>query len=93
MLSWRFILGIKDLKPSVKFFILRKAKIVSENKEMYEIKSQEETALLKQWFSAFLVLRPFNTVPCVVVTPNHKVTGVLFHNYNFATVMNHNVNI
>ena len=41
-----------------------------------EIKSQEETALLKQWFSAFLVLRPFNTVPCVVVTPNHKITLV-----------------
>jgi hypothetical protein len=28
---------------------------------------------LGQWFSAFPMLRPFNTVPHVVVTPNHKM--------------------
>lgn len=39
--------------------------------------------LREQWFSAFLMLRPFNTVH--VVIPNHKT--------NFATVINQNVNI
>jgi hypothetical protein len=28
---------------------------------------------LMQLFSAFLVLQPFNTVPHVVMTPNHKI--------------------
>ena len=28
---------------------------------------------LDGWFSAFLMLWPFNTVPCVVVTLNHKI--------------------
>lgn len=28
---------------------------------------------LEQWFSTFLVLRPFTTVPSVLVTPNHKI--------------------
>jgi hypothetical protein len=35
----------------------------------------------------------FNTVPHVVVTPNHKVIMLLLHNCNFATIMNHHVNI
>ena len=26
-----------------------------------------------RWFSTFRMLRPFNTVPHVVVTPNHKI--------------------
>lgn len=42
-----------------------------------------EGALLQplgQWFSAFLKLRPFNTVPhAVVVSPNHKFS-LLFQN-------------
>lgn len=29
--------------------------------------------ILEQWFSTFLVLRPFNTVSRIVVTPNHNV--------------------
>ncbi len=29
-----------------------------------------------QWFSTFLMPRPFNTVPHVVVTPNHKIIFV-----------------
>lgn len=29
---------------------------------------------LNQRFSTFLVLRTFNTVPCVVVTPNLNIT-------------------
>ena len=42
--------------------------------------------------SDFLKLRPFNTVPHVVVTPNHKSISLLLHNCNFATLMNCNVN-
>jgi hypothetical protein len=29
-----------------------------------------------QWFSTFLKLQPFNTVPYVVVTPNNKIISV-----------------
>ena len=39
------------------------------------------------------MLRPFNTVPHVVVTPNDKIIPLLLHNCNFATNINHNVNI
>jgi hypothetical protein len=41
------------------------------------------------------MLRPFNTVPRVAVTPspNHTINWLLLHNCNFAAVMNHNVNI
>jgi hypothetical protein len=39
------------------------------------------------------MLRPFNTVRHVVVTPNHEMISLLLHNSNFVTVMNHNVNI
>lgn len=28
---------------------------------------------LDQWVSTFLMLTPFNTLPHVVVTPNHKI--------------------
>jgi hypothetical protein len=50
---------------------------------------------LEQWFSTFLVLQLFNTVPHAVVTlPTHrKIILLLLHNCNFASVMNHNVNI
>jgi hypothetical protein len=27
----------------------------------------------EQWFSTFLMLQPFNRIPHVVVTPNHKI--------------------
>lgn len=47
---------------------------------------------LAWWFSTFLILIPFNTVPHVVVTPDCKIL-LLLHNCNFATVMNHNANI
>jgi hypothetical protein len=33
---------------------------------------------LNQWFSAFLMLQPFNTVPHVVVTPNQKIIHCCF---------------
>ena len=50
-----------------------------------------------QWFSTFPVLWPFTTVPCVTVTPttphtHHKIILLLLYNFNFATVMNCNVN-
>ena len=42
------------------------------------------------WFSTFLILRPFNTVPCVVVTPPPTLEFFLLvcHECNFATVVN-----
>jgi hypothetical protein len=46
---------------------------------------------LDQWFSTFLKPPPFNSVPHVVVTPRHIFFLLLLHNYNFITVMNHNV--
>lgn len=50
---------------------------------------------LHQWFSTFLMLWPFNIVPYAGVTPppNPKIILLLFHNYNFATGINRNVNI
>ena len=32
--------------------------------------------LIVEWFSTFLLLKPFNTVPHVVVTPNHNIISV-----------------
>ena len=48
---------------------------------------------LSQWLSTFLTLGSFNTVPHVEVTNNQKIISLLFHNCNFVTVMNHNINI
>lgn len=48
---------------------------------------------LGQQFSILLMLWAFNMVPCVVVTPNHKIMSLLLHTCKFATVINHNVNI
>ena len=47
----------------------------------------------EQWFSTVWMQRPFNTLPHVVLTPNHEIILLLLHNCNFATVMNSNVNI
>ena len=54
-----------------------------------------ETARLTQWSSTFLMQRPFNTVPYVLVTPppNHNIISLLLHNYNFVTLTNCNVDI
>ena len=49
---------------------------------------------LSQWFSTFLMPRPFNTVPPAAPSdPGHKIISLLLHNRNSATVMNHNANI
>jgi hypothetical protein len=50
-------------------------------------------AIQSRWFSTFLKLWPFHTVPHVVVTPNYKIIPLLSLNCNFATVMNPNVSI
>jgi hypothetical protein len=42
---------------------------------------------------ATYIMPPFDIVLHVVVTLKHKINSLLFHNCNFATVMNHNVNI
>ena len=52
---------------------------------------------IKQWLSIFLMLRLLNKVPFVVVTTIHKMIPIpiklLFHNYNFLTVINNNVSL
>lgn len=48
---------------------------------------------LEQWFSTLLILQPFNMVPHVVGTPNHKIISSLLHNCGFAAVMNREANI
>jgi hypothetical protein len=48
---------------------------------------------LEQWFSTFLILWTLNIVLRVVVIPSRKIVLLLLHNCNFATVMNHIVNI
>lgn len=45
------------------------------------------------WFATFLILQSFNSVPHTVVNPNHEIILLLLHNCNFATILNHNVNI
>ena len=42
---------------------------------------QTQIFLLMQWFSMFLILRPFNSIPHVVITPNHKIVSLLLHIY------------
>lgn len=45
LLSWEFILGIKELKCLVKSFILSKVESHwKENKEMCEMQNQEESS-------------------------------------------------
>jgi hypothetical protein len=44
------------------------------------------------WLSAFLRLWPFKTAPHGLVTSNQRIILLLLHNYNFATVMSHNIN-
>ena len=51
------------------------------------------TRVFEQRFSTFLMPWTFNTVPHVVVTPNHVIISLSLHNCNFAIVMNRNVNI
>jgi hypothetical protein len=38
------------------------------------------------------MLQRFNTVPGGSVTTNHKIISLLIYNYNFAAVMNFNIN-
>lgn len=65
----------------------------SEEKEVEEEGEREE----EEWLSLELALSlpnvwPFTAIPyvVVVVSPNHKITSLLFHNCYFATVMNCN---
>ena len=50
------------------------------------------TITISRWFPTFLMLWPFNTVPHAVVTPTITLLILVLYNYNFPTVMNHNVN-
>ena len=40
------------------------------------LRAKRVLAFKYQWFTAFLMLWPFNSVPHVVVTPNHKIIFV-----------------
>ena len=51
-----------------------------------------EPYTLEQWLSTSLMLRPFNTVPRVVVTPGYTIVFVAVTQCGFATVMNSHVN-
>lgn len=60
------------------------------------VSTDAPSLLLGQQFSIFITLRPFNTVPHIVVdTPprNHKIILLLLYNCDFAAVVNNNVNI
>lgn len=46
-----------------------------------------------KWFSTFLKLRPINTTPQTVLTPNRNIILMLLQNCNLAAVMNSNVTI
>lgn len=48
---------------------------------------------LEQWPLTLQMLRPFNIMSQVSVTPNHKIMSLPPHNCNFATVMNRYVSI
>lgn len=50
----------------------------------------EEGGHSQQWSSTFPMMRPFKTVPRVIVTPSHRIISLLLRGYNFA-VMNCNV--
>lgn len=61
-----------------------------ENKKQCNKINQTEKStyfpeFLDRWFSAFLVLGSFNTVPCVMVTLIIKLCSSLRPNSNFAT--------
>ena len=49
--------------------------------------------VLEHCFLDWLMLPPFYTVPHIVVTFSHKIILLILHNCDFATVMNHIVNI
>lgn len=59
----------------------------------WEIFFKVSLYVLRQWFSTFITLWLFNLVPLPVVIPNYPKLYMLLHNYNFITVMNHDVTI
>jgi hypothetical protein len=78
---------LEKLKETEKSFKdLQKVKQKEKKKQSFSNPNQGRSSRKGKWFSTFLMLRPFNTVPPVVVTPTHKITSLLLYNYNFATV-------
>lgn len=63
-----------------------------KNMSVYESRTRI-TLLLNQWFSTFLKLWAYNSVPYAVMTPIIKLFLLLFHDCNFTTGMNYDVNI
>lgn len=58
---------------------------MSETRQPQQVSFIVPSQPLRQRFATFLMLRPFNPVPCVVVTPNDKIIFLLLHNSHFAT--------
>lgn len=46
---------------------------------------------MRQWFSAFLMMRHVNKFPVVLAIPKHKIVLWLLHKCSFTGVMNHNI--
>lgn len=57
------------------------------------VKERKYFQSLDQWFSSFLMLRPFNTVPHVMVTPTIRLFPLLLHNWKIAILIICKVNI
>jgi hypothetical protein len=95
MLKWNekqfIILGIQEPQRHINFHKKRQTSMPYSGR----LNCQFDTTYsqLWQWFSIFLMLWPFKTVPQVVVTPNHTILFLLLYNGNSATVMNLNISI
>lgn len=48
--------------------------------------------IIKQWFSTFLMLQPYNRVSHIVQTSTLNTFSLLLHDCNLVAVMNGNVN-
>lgn len=48
---------------------------------------------LEQWVPTFLIPRHLSAVLHALVTPATKLVSLLPHHFNFATIMNRNINI
>lgn len=48
---------------------------------------------LEQWVPTFLIPRHLSAVPHALVTPATKLVSLLPRHFNFATIMNCNINI
>jgi len=84
---------VVDVKPQILMVIFGSGVLVSQIMGPYGSVSGLKGELARPVVPTFLMWGPFNTVPHVVVTHNQNIISLLLHNFNFGTVVNHNVNI